>query len=232
MLTEKLKPSGTVGLILTDQYGVVKDSRQYKNYITNLGKAYIASNMHELTYNTTTVAGTSIPLDNHVFANGDEIIFTNLGGNTGVLVNTLYFVVNATTNAFSVAATEGGTAISITGTAGMTFRCKQNNMTVMALGTGNTLPSDVTTTTLVTEIGTRQPVTTTRFTTAVTNDTIQYVATFGAGISTGAVNEAGIFNAATGGLMLCRTVFGGGSGGVINKQALDTLTVTWRIQIT
>lgn len=47
-------------------------------------------------------------------------------------------------------------------------------------------------------------------------------ATFGAGVATGAITEAGVFNAASAGTMLDRVVFG-----VINKGADDTLTVTF-----
>lgn len=39
------------------------------------------------------------------------------------------------------------------------------------------------------------------------NNSITYTATFPAGTGTGAITEAGIFNASTGGTMLCRTVF-------------------------
>jgi hypothetical protein len=56
---------------------------------------------------------------------------------------------------------------------------------------------------------------------------ITYVASFEAGDATGAVTEAGIFNASTAGTMLCRTVFD-----VVNKQADDTMTVTWAITLT
>lgn len=55
---------------------------------------------------------------------------------------------------------------------------------------------------------------------------VSYVATFGAGVGTGAVTEAGIFNDGTAGDMLCRTVFD-----VVNKAADDTLTVTWTVTI-
>lgn len=60
----------------------------------------------------------------------------------------------------------------------------------------------------------------------VTDNTVVYVASFEAGDATGAVTEAGIFNAATAGDMLCRTVFS-----VVNKAADDTLSVTWTITI-
>jgi hypothetical protein len=67
---------------------------------------------------------------------------------------------------------------------------------------------------------------TTQVTTTVTGDAIQYVATFPAGSGTAALTEAGIFNAASVGTMMARTVFA-----VINKGALDTLTITWKITI-
>lgn len=52
--------------------------------------------------------------------------------------------------------------------------------------------------------------------------TFTFTATFGPGVGTGAITEAGVLNAATGGILLDRVVFG-----VINKAALDTLQVTF-----
>lgn len=60
----------------------------------------------------------------------------------------------------------------------------------------------------------------------VTDNAIAYVATFGAGVGTGAVTEAGIFNDGTAGDMLCRTVFA-----VVNKQADDSLQITWTVTL-
>jgi hypothetical protein len=53
-----------------------------------------------------------------------------------------------------------------------------------------------------------------------------YVASFPAGTGTGAVTEAGVFNASTSGTLLCRTVFS-----VVNKGSLDAMTITWAITI-
>jgi hypothetical protein len=55
---------------------------------------------------------------------------------------------------------------------------------------------------------------------------VSYVATFGAGTGTGALVEAGIFNDASAGSMLCRSIFA-----VINKGAADALTITWVLTI-
>ncbi len=98
-------------------------------------------------------------------------------------------------------------------------------MTHMGIGTGVTAAAAADAG-LQSEIGSRQTVTATNVTTNVTNDTAQYVATFAAGNGTGAVTEAGVFNAASSGTMLCRTVFA-----VINKGVNDTLTVTWKVTI-
>jgi len=62
--------------------------------------------------------------------------------------------------------------------------------------------------------------------TTQTNEDVVYVATFGAGTGTAALTEAGILNAASGGTMLCRTVFS-----TINKGASDSLEITWTITI-
>jgi hypothetical protein len=62
--------------------------------------------------------------------------------------------------------------------------------------------------------------------TVVSDNYIVYNATFVPGVGTGAITEAGIFNANTGGTMLARTVFP-----VVNKQTADTLSITWTITI-
>lgn len=98
-----------------------------------------------------------------------------------------------------------------------------NIMSHMAIGTGNTtaLTSD---TSLETELS-RVALTVTGGTPS--SNTVTYSATYPAGTGTGALTEAGVFNDDTTGTMLCRTVFP-----VINKQAADTVTITWVVSIT
>ena len=62
--------------------------------------------------------------------------------------------------------------------------------------------------------------------TTVSGADVVYVDTFPAGTGTGAVTEAGIFNASSGGTMLCRTVFS-----VVNKGASDAMTITWTVTV-
>lgn len=96
-------------------------------------------------------------------------------------------------------------------------------MSHMALGSG-TVPAALGNTTLGTEAGRIALQSSSNVTTNVSNDSVQFIASFGAGVATGAITEAGIFNAASAGDMLCRTVFN-----VVNKDANDTLTVTWKV---
>jgi hypothetical protein len=93
-------------------------------------------------------------------------------------------------------------------------------MSNMAIGTGTTA-ADPSQTTLVTE-SSRVVLSST----VVNTNTVTYTATFGAGQGTGAVTEAGIFNAASAGTMLNRTTFS-----AINKGASDTISITWVVTL-
>ena len=95
-------------------------------------------------------------------------------------------------------------------------------MSHMALGSGTTAPA-AGQTDLVSILGAREALDSTN----ASANTITYVSSFEAGDGTGAVTEAGIFNAFSAGTMLCRTVFA-----VVNKAADDTMSVTWTITLT
>jgi hypothetical protein len=93
-------------------------------------------------------------------------------------------------------------------------------MSHMGIGTGTTAAA-ASDTALVSEAA-RTALTST----TVSTNTVVYVDTFGAGTGTGAITEAGVFNASSGGTMLCRTVFS-----VVNKGADDSMTITWTITV-
>lgn len=97
-----------------------------------------------------------------------------------------------------------------------------NVMGWIAVGTNNTSPTAGDTT-----LGTE----TARVATSVSGgtpstNTVLYSATFSAGTGTGALTEAGIFNAASSGTMLARTTFS-----TVNKGASDTMTISWTITV-
>ena len=93
-----------------------------------------------------------------------------------------------------------------------------NVMSHMAIGTGSTA-ANASDTALGSEAA-RTALTSTNVSGAV----VTYVDTFAAGTGTGAITEAAILNASSGGTMLCRTVFS-----VVNKGASDSMTITWTV---
>jgi|TARA_B110000090_G_C13296825_1_gene414180 hypothetical protein len=149
MITENLKLSGQLNIVLKDKAGNIKDEREVKNLVVTTGLAFIASRM--------------------------------------------------------------------VGTA-------KNVMSHMALGSSATAAA-AGQTDLVSVLGSREALDST--TISGTNDEkVVFVSSFEAGDGTGAVTEAGIFNAASSGDMLCRTVFS-----VVNKSADDTMSITWTVTI-
>lgn len=144
---EQLKAAGKLSIVLKDEKGAVKETREIKNLVVNTGLGHITSRL----------LGTS-----------------------------------------------------------------SNVMSHMALGSGTTAAA-AGDTALQSQLGSRKALTSSTQS-GSNNESIVYVATFSAGEATGAVTEAGIFNASTSGTMLCRTVFS-----VVNKAAGDTLQITWTL---
>ena len=100
----------------------------------------------------------------------------------------------------------------------------QASMSHMAIGAGTTTQT-VNDTSLESEINRKTFTSKSQGAGADANKVI-YVAEWVPGAGTGAITEAGIFNAASSGTMLCRTTFP-----VKNKGAGDSLTLTWTITI-
>lgn len=102
-------------------------------------------------------------------------------------------------------------------------RMTSNNaaiMSHMALGTTNSSPV-LSETVLGNEVGRAVldlPL-------VITNNVISYVATFVAGVATGSLKEAGIFNASIGGTMLNKAQID------VPKSAEDTIVVSWNLAV-
>lgn len=110
--------------------------------------------------------------------------------------------------------------------AGLNFICDrmrndETAMSHMALGSGTTA-ADASDTSLESQLGSREVLDSD----TVSGSTITYTSSFEAGDATGSVTEAAIFNALSGGTMLCRTVFA-----VVNKASDDSLSITWQITL-
>lgn len=98
----------------------------------------------------------------------------------------------------------------------------QNVMSHMEVGSGTTAPIGSNTQLQTPIAGSRvviNPLT-------ASASAVVAVAQFNTGIATGAITEAGIFNASSGGTMICRTVFP-----VVNKGITDVMIITWTITI-
>lgn len=93
-------------------------------------------------------------------------------------------------------------------------------MQYIGLGTGTNAAS-VSDTTLQTECATRAV-----GTTSSALNVWQNVASFAAGVNTGAITESGIFSASSSGTLLARQTFA-----AINKAAGDSLQVTWSVTL-
>ena len=109
---------------------------------------------------------------------------------------------------------------------GLNFICDrmkddETAMTHMALGSGTTAPA-AGDTSLESQLGSREVLDSS----TVTNNQIVYISSFEATKATGGVTEAAIFNAASGGTMLCRVTFS-----VVNKAADDVLSINWTISV-
>ena len=93
-------------------------------------------------------------------------------------------------------------------------------MSHMAVGSGNTAPA-LGQTALTNQLA-RIPFNSIN----QVGNTVTFVAVYNAGVGTGSLTEAGIFNAATNGTMLARTTFG-----TLTKAPGDVVTVSWTITI-
>ena len=96
-----------------------------------------------------------------------------------------------------------------------------NLMSHMAVGTNNASPA-AGNTSLGTEVA-RVALDST----STSANTVTYICTFSAGVGTAGLIEAGLFSASSGGTMLCHTLF----GGIITKQAADSMVLTWVLTV-
>ena len=95
-------------------------------------------------------------------------------------------------------------------------------MSHMALGSGSTA-ANASDTSLGSQVGNREALDSASET---STGVITFASTFEPGDATGALTEAGIFNASSGGDMLCRTVFN-----TVTKASTDTLAISWSITV-
>lgn len=94
-------------------------------------------------------------------------------------------------------------------------------MTHMSVGSSTTAPS-ASDTDVISVLGSREAIDST----TVSGATITFISSFENSEGTGAVSEAAIHNASSGGDCLCRVTFP-----VVNKQADDSMNISWVITL-
>jgi hypothetical protein len=74
---------------------------------------------------TTTDATDTVNLNAHGLSDGTEVAFSSIVSTTGIAIGTIYYVVNATTNTFQLAATSGGPVLPLftNGTGFIRYKC-------------------------------------------------------------------------------------------------------------
>jgi len=100
----------------------------------------------------------------------------------------------------------------------------ESAMSHMAIGTGTTAPTSANTA-LEFQLDRNALTSRTQGSAGDDNDII-YVGDWAAADGTGAITEAGIFNSSASGILLARATFA-----AINKEASDTLKITWTVTI-
>ena len=146
-------------------------------------------------------------LNDQVKVSGElRIVLRDANGNIKTEVKVPNLVVNVGKNA--ITSRLAGNAVAV--------------MSHMAVGTAGAAPTSVNTA-LGAEIASGRVALTS---TVLANNVITYAATFPGGVGSGPIVEAGVFNNSIGGVMLCRTSFS-----VVNKDIVDSLTISWAIMI-
>jgi len=206
MIQDNFALTGALTIALNGE--VVQET---KNLVVTIGKRWVAN---RLTDQSATVTATA-------FVPGTIYTILTLGTTTTAQWNT------AGVTGTAVVGTTF-TAIAVTlGTGTARSHTQKAEMSHMAIGTDtnpiSTHPVVVGDTALVTEADRN---TLTIDGGVVATNTIQYACTWAANDGTGAITEAGIFNASSAGDMFARTKFA-----VVNKGAADSMTITWTITV-
>ena len=112
--------TGTINFNLLEQFSLINSDCKQLNNFFNAARSlqsipnFVTSANAPVTASVTfTDAGDLVTLASHGFRNGDSVLFTTITSTTGVVVNTTYYIINATTNTFQISTTYGGAAVNL-----------------------------------------------------------------------------------------------------------------------
>ena len=194
------------------------------NLVVNTGKQYITSRMIA-TYSTAVVTGS---------ISGTTLTVTAVSSGTlriGMILDTAASGVTPGTYITGFGTGAGGTGtytVSTSQTVSSTTITATSNdayqaMSHMGVGNGTSV-TVLSQTALVQELA-RVPLDSASVY-GSSNTAISYSATFGPAAGALTITEAGIFNASSGGIMLCRTVFPS-----VSKLAGETIGISWIVSV-
>jgi surface protein len=75
--------------------------------------------------------GDTVTLNSHGLQDDDEVSFATIVTTTGIVINTIYYVVNSTTNTFQVASTIGGSPLPLTTNGSGTIRYRTEVVSIV-----------------------------------------------------------------------------------------------------
>jgi hypothetical protein len=165
---------------------------------------------------TLTDSGDVATLNSHGLANGSVVVLQTLTTTTGVAINVRYYVVGATTNTFQLAATYGGSALTLTSDGSATIKAIRE---VEVFYTNN-VTSETTEKTITFEGSgqTRDYKTATGFGLTIAPDSVALIAIESAFAKT--VTTSNLPGAATGGLGMMSSADGQGvTAGILVQMA-------------
>jgi hypothetical protein len=104
-----ISQTGVTGNVGGNQLMIVDGVDAYIfNVSTNV--FYSITSYLNITFQTTT---NTVTLANHNYNNGDTIVFSSVTTATTVTKNTIYYIINTTTNTFQLSLTSGGAAVTV-----------------------------------------------------------------------------------------------------------------------
>ena len=212
MKNESIKITGSVRKQLFGENGTLKYDHTDSNLTVTVGKTFLTTWLTALTQSIPFMSWIGLGTNNTAATLGDTNLVSPLATRIqGTLTDPAKPANNTTAVVpFTVTDITDGTHMVISNTAGMS--------------NGDTIVQGTNTTTITTVVnGTDLVVGSTA---GWVVDMWQNVASFGPGVDTGTLREAGLFSLTSGGTMFARQTFGD-----IVKAAGDTLVLTWQLTL-
>lgn len=200
---ESISVLGEVNIIASDKYGNIKETRNVPNLVVTAGKNHIAARIAS-----------------------NYVLWTSGATATS---STLYYYGNnvyqcTTPGTFTTVAPSHTTGAVSNGTATLTWVSINDYTLISHLGFGtSTVTPSLTDTDLFAVLGARTAIIALAHTAA--SNSVIVTASYTVPSTTN-ITEAGLFNALTGGTMICRTTFG-----AVAVNTSDVLAISWTLKI-